>query len=187
MPIMAAAVVVLLLFPRLIHQRPGSAASALTKTNGTALAAKRTKAHPDSAQTATPASAPSSALVSSQPDAIAAETVSAKTPEAEAMQGEVLDQVLPAVSQKARDTIRGTVRVSVRMHIDALGEVKSAELEGSASSKFFADKAILAAKSWQFAAPKVAGHRVESEWVVRFEFTSNATHAQPTQVSPQVS
>jgi TonB family protein len=92
--------------------------------------------------------------------------------------------VMPEVSQKARDTIRGTVRVGVRVHVDASGSVSSAELESPGPSKYFADRALEAVRKWEFISPEVGGRSVASEWVVRFDFTQSSTKAYPKQVSP---
>jgi TonB family protein len=98
--------------------------------------------------------------------------------------GEVLDQILPEVPQKAQATIRGTVRTSVKLHVDAAGNVTGAELFSSGPSKYFADLALNAARRWDFAPPKRDGHNVASDWLVRFEFTQTATRVFPTQATP---
>jgi len=99
-------------------------------------------------------------------------------------QGEVLNQVMPEVSPGALATIRGTVRVTVKLHIDPAGNVSSAELFSPGPSKYFADQALQAAHRWDFAPAKVDGHAVASDWLVRFEFTPSLTRAHPTQSTP---
>jgi TonB family protein len=99
-------------------------------------------------------------------------------------QGEVLSQVMPEVSQRARATIRGTVHVAVKLHVDTAGNVAAAELFSPGPSRYFADQALHAAHRWDFAPAKVDGHAVASEWVVRFEFTPFNTKAHPTQSTP---
>jgi len=99
-------------------------------------------------------------------------------------QGEVLSQVMPEVSSRARATIRGTVHVAVKLHVDTAGNVASAELFSPGPSRYFADQALHAAHRWDFAPAKVDGHAVASEWVVRFEFTPFNTKAHPTQSTP---
>lgn len=114
-------------------------------------------------------------------------SLSELTPKPEARvasKGQILDQVLPEVSQKARDTVWGTVRVGVRVHVEPSGSVSSAELDSPGPSKYFADQALKAAKQWEFIAPEVDGRSVASEWLVRFEFTQSSTKAFPRQVSP---
>jgi TonB family protein len=98
--------------------------------------------------------------------------------------GEVLEQIMPEVSPKARATIRGTVHVAVKLRVDTTGNVASAELSSPGPSRYFADQALQAAHRWDFAPAKVDGHAVPSEWVVRFEFTPFNTKAHPTQSTP---
>lgn len=87
---------------------------------------------------------------------------------------EVVQPVRPDVPSKARATIHGKVPISVRLEADANGSVTEAKVESGGSSKYFADLALNAARSWKFA-PSGAG----SVWLVRFEFTRS------TQVSTQ--
>jgi TonB family protein len=98
--------------------------------------------------------------------------------------GEVLDQVLPDVSGKARATIHGKVRVSVMVHVDPSGGVSEAEFDSPGPSKFFADLAMQAARKWAFTPPEVNGKSVASEWRIRFEFTQKDTKVIPTQTTP---
>jgi TonB family protein len=100
------------------------------------------------------------------------------------VRGEVLDQILPDVSEKARDTIHGTVRVTVRVHVDPAGNVSQAEPDAPGPSPYFADLALNAARRWQFTSPEINGHSVPSEWLIRFEFTPSDTKAFPTQTAP---
>ncbi len=101
-----------------------------------------------------------------------------------ATKGDVMDQVLPEVSGKARGTIHGRVRVSVRIHVNAAGTVDTAELDTPSSSKYFAEQSIRAAKKWQFNAPEINGRSVASDWLLHFEITSTATNVTSRQVSP---
>jgi TonB family protein len=98
--------------------------------------------------------------------------------------GEVLDQVLPDVSQKARDTIRGKVRVGIKVQVDPSGGVSGAELDSPGPSAFFADLALKAARRWAFTPPEVNGKSVASEWRLKFEFTQQDTKVTPTQTAP---
>jgi TonB family protein len=98
--------------------------------------------------------------------------------------GEVLDQVLPDVSEKARATIQGKVRVTVRVHVEPAGNVSSAELESPGPSKYFADLALQAVRRWEFTAPELNGHSAPSDWLIRFEFSQSGTQAFPKQTTP---
>jgi len=110
--------------------------------------------------------------------------VGATTPTGSLVRGEVFQQVLPDVPQKARDTIRGTVRVLVRVAVNQSGRVLGATLDSPGPSKYFANLALQAAWRWEFWAPKVDGRQVSSEWILRFEFTQTATKAFPVQAAP---
>ena len=105
-------------------------------------------------------------------------------PASSAARGEVLDQVLPDVSEKARATIHGVVRVTVRIHADPTGNVADASLDSPGPSQFFADLALKAARRWQFGSPEMGGHSVPSEWLIRFEFTPSGVKAFPKQSAP---
>ena len=98
--------------------------------------------------------------------------------------GEVLNQVLPDISGKARATIRGTVRVGIKLYVDSSGNVVGSEVASQGPSQFFAEQALQAAKQWDFAPAKVDGHAVNSEWLLRFEFKPSDTHAAAKQSAP---
>jgi TonB family protein len=96
-------------------------------------------------------------------------------------EGEVLDQVLPDVPQDAKDTIQGTIRVGVTVHVDAAGEVAGAELTSAGPSAYFAGLALKAAQRWKFNPAEVNGRGVASTWILRFEFSRGATRVVPKQ------
>jgi len=101
-----------------------------------------------------------------------------------AANGEVLEQVLPEISEKARGSIVGTVRVGVRVQVDPAGHVTGTTLDSPGPSKFFAAKALEAGPQWKFIPPTVGGRSVSSEWILRFYFSNADTKVHPTQVSP---
>jgi TonB family protein len=129
----------------------------------------------------TPAAAP--AALTSVSDSPRVQPIAKSSP-GSVTHGEVLEQIMPDVSPKARATIRGTVHVAVKLRVDTTGNVASAELFSPGPSRYFADQALQAAHRWDFAPAKVDGHAVASEWVVRFEFTPFNTKAHPTQSTP---
>ena len=98
--------------------------------------------------------------------------------------GKVVKQFLPDASQRARDTIRGKVRINVRVHVDESGRVTEAAFEAPGPSQYFADRTLEAAKLWLFTPPKMDGHNVPSDWVLRFEIDPAATNVYPTQTAP---
>lgn len=125
-----------------------------------------------------------SPAVPASPSANPAETAKPAEAGIVSSQGEVLDQVLPDVSSKARATIRGRVRVGIKLQVDAAGAVSGAELDSPGPSKFFADLALQAARKWVFTPPEVAGKSVASEWSLRFVFTQDDTKVTPTRTTP---
>ncbi len=141
------------------------------------------KKNPASDSGASSTAAASSAAVHSEPISIDPAKATTVAPAGPVTQGEVLNQVLPQVSAKSRSTIHGTVRVIVKVHVDASGTVTGAE-PASSPSKFFGDAAVQAAKLWDFAPAKVADQRVPSEWLVRFDFTQTDTKVLPSQTKP---
>jgi len=100
------------------------------------------------------------------------------------IEGEVAAQVLPDVPQGARDTIRIPIQVVVRVKADASGAVSNAELDEEPVSRYFGNLALQAARSWRFKPAQVDGHAVSSEWLLRFEFAQDDTHASSEKVAP---
>ena len=98
--------------------------------------------------------------------------------------GQVAHKAMPDVSQRALETIRGKVRVSVKVNVDASGKVANAAFEAPGPSKYFADAAIHAAKNWTFAPPSSNGQNVPSEWLLRFEFTAAGTETFSAEINP---
>ena len=98
--------------------------------------------------------------------------------------GKVVKQFLPDASQKARATIRGKVRINVKVHVDESGRVTAAAFEAPGPSQYFADRTLEAAKLWLFAPAKIDGRNVPSEWVLRFEIDPAAISVDPAQIAP---
>ena len=94
-----------------------------------------------------------------------------------APQAGVIRQVLPDVPERARDTIRGTVRVNVRVSVDSMGNVKEAALDAQGPSAYFAGMAVRAAQQWKFSPANVDGQNFPDEWLLRFEFSAIDTKA----------
>jgi serine/threonine protein kinase len=86
----------------------------------------------------------------------------------------VLHQEIPDVSHSARATIRGVIKIGVRVIVDRSGNVVATTLDHRASSKYFARAALDAAEKWKFAEVTDQASRV---WLLRFEFTRAGTTA----------
>jgi TonB family protein len=107
-----------------------------------------------------------------------------KSPQKGAVRGSVLQQVMPDVSRSAQNTITGRVKVGVQVSVDSSGSVIQAKLISPGPSKYFANKALAAARRWKFNPPQVDGEAVASEWVLRFQFGRASTQVFPTETKP---
>jgi TonB family protein len=193
MPIGAALVVVVVLFAVLKMYRPQSDA-ATTQPSSSAAPAAKSSAPSVVASSREPVASskrkgpPEPTVRDVAPRAATSENVpynkSKSDTDAAATKGDVMDQVLPEVSDKARGTIHGRVRIAIRVHVNAAGSVDSAELDAPSSSQYFSEQAIKAAKKWQFTPPEIDGRSVESDWLLHFEITPTATNVTSKQVSP---
>lgn len=90
--------------------------------------------------------------------------------------GAVVKQVVPDVPRSARNTIQGTVRVSVLASVDPSGNVSAARFENHGPSAYFANLAMKAAKDWKFKSPEVDGREMASNWTLHFDFKRNGTN-----------
>jgi hypothetical protein len=124
--------------------------------------AKASKAKPD------PTPAPLAPLAAGDTQAVAKPATPAP---ADVIPADVVQSVRPEVLAKARATIHGKVPIFVRVEADASGAVREAKIESGASSRYFADLSLTAARQWKFA-PGDSPHT----WILRFEFTHNADH-----------
>ena len=82
--------------------------------------------------------------------------------------------VVPDVPRSARETIRGTIRVSVRVTVDKQGAVLAATADDPGPSRYFERIALEAAKKWTFAPTDSQAQRV---MLVRFNFTRGGATA----------
>ncbi len=83
-------------------------------------------------------------------------------------------EVLPEVPEAASRTIRGRVKVSVRVIVDKDGTVFAALADSPGPSRYFERLAIDAAKKWTFAPAETDTQRL---MLVHFEFTRDGTTA----------
>src|ERR1700686_5403318 len=89
-------------------------------------------------------------------------------------QNGIVQQVMPQVSPSARRTIQGTIKVRVRVDVDAAGNVAKTKLELSGPSKYFSRIALEAAREWKFV-PAPAGESGAREWKLQFAFSRAKT------------
>lgn len=60
-------------------------------------------------------------------------------------------EVMPAVSQSALDTVRGTIRIALRVSIDEAGAVIAVTPDEPGPSRYFERRSVDAAGKWKFA------------------------------------
>jgi TonB family protein len=81
---------------------------------------------------------------------------------------------MPDLSRNARLSIRGIIKIAVRVMVDRSGNVAAAILDSRPSSKYFARAAVDAAKKWTFSEAADPASRV---WLLHFELTRTGTTA----------
>ena len=98
--------------------------------------------------------------------------------------GDVVQRVMPRVSPGAQNTVKGMIRVLVKVDVDAAGNVTQARLQSAGPSKYFARLALESARDWKFKPALSNGQAVPSEWVVRFGFSRRATEGSAKRTAP---
>ena len=154
---------------------PPAAAAHATPAPPAADRTRKSESHPSA--TAGPlSSAPQSgsAVAPTMPGRPASQTDS----------GAVVQRILPDVPQSAADTIHGKIRVTVKVAVDASGDVQEANLESPGPSRYFAGLALEAAHDWKFAPARVDGHSVASQWLLYFVFSRTGVETLPPQPAP---
>lgn len=118
---------------------------------------------------------PAEPIVSQQ---TSAPTAAPSSVAAQSTASPVVHEEIPAVPRGARDSIRGQIKVAVRVTVDHAGNVVAENLEVHGSSRYFARLAGDAAKKWKFAPADAQSSR---EWLVQFEFSRSGVtgHAVP--------
>ena len=164
----AAAVIVVAAIvagPKLIQRQQTQSASEAT--------------HPPAAVTAPSAEAsqPEQTPVGAEQTPVAGAPVPSPSAEPARDSGGVLHRVLPDLLPRAQNSIRGKVKVSVKIHVDPSGRVADAELASRGPSRYFAGKALEAAREWTFTPP------VPREWLLHFEFDRDGTKVRPEPVA----
>ncbi|WP_116808011.1 TonB family protein [Steroidobacter cummioxidans] len=103
-----------------------------------------------------------------------AEPAAVRPPESDAPPS-ALNEVLPDVPQSALKTIRGTVRVSVRVTLDKQGTVVGAAAADRGPSRYFERLSVDAAKKWTFTPATLADRRT---MLVKFNYTRDGATAE---------
>jgi TonB family protein len=182
-PAIAAAILLLaILVPKLFHSHPGAepAPSAAVESSKQ----PEPKQGAETAQPITPPTAPPSAGGKRAAKTGPAKNGQTRNSAGDHVRGEVAQQVSPDVSRSALRTIHGKVKVRVTVAVDSSGNVMVAKFDSRGSSKYFADRALQAARKWTFKPPQIDGQGVPSEWTLKFEFDRAGTNIHLEQTSP---
>jgi len=137
--------------------RPGDAATPAVppgQSTSSTVTAAPTEATPTAAPTATATPA-------------VAATSEAASPSDPASSSDIHEEI-PDIPPRIRESIRGHVRVAVRLIVDKEGSVFAALVDEPGPSRYFERLAIEAAKKWTFPPMDTTGSRLE---LVRFDFT----------------
>lgn len=84
-----------------------------------------------------------------------------------------VDEIVPTAAVSALQTIHGTIRVAVRVTIDANGKVIAVAAEDPGPSRYFERLSVEAARKWTFT-PARQDHRMQ---LLRFNFTRDGATA----------
>ncbi|HLZ40344.1 MAG TPA: TonB family protein [Candidatus Sulfotelmatobacter sp.] len=163
--------------PRSVHRRPWLAIALVIFVAvliGLGVLWSRGKSTSAQNSDATPQPATQAALPASPAREPAATPHEATTPSSG---GEVIHQVIPDIPQSAKNTIRGTIKVTVRVDVGSSGKVTSANLKNAGPSRYFAGKALAAAQHWEFSPPLAGGQPAASVWLLQFHFRKTSTQA----------
>lgn len=98
--------------------------------------------------------------------------------------GAVAKQIMPDVPERAMRSIHGKVQVGIKVSVDPAGGVSDASIASQGPSRYFANSALQAAKSWKFTPAQQNGQPVASVWVLHFEFRKSGVDVTPTEQSP---
>jgi TonB family protein len=90
----------------------------------------------------------------------------------------VILRVLPDVSRNSLRTIHGTIKVRLRVTSDTAGNVEKTRLEAGGPSRYFADRAVEAAKQWKFQPTGPSGRSLD--WNLEFQFRRSGVTARET-------
>ncbi|MGA9814303.1 MAG: TonB family protein [Terriglobales bacterium] len=172
------AVAAVWLGPKLLNRGPRNQPAASVSSTPPAVSEpaathETQSAAPETEPPATDAAKPSATKTRSErssprpaPPPPAPAAVSTTTSGAGSAQGSVLQQVSPVISRSAQNTISGTIRIRIKVLVDASGNVQNASIISAGPSKYFSRQAMQAAQQWKFS----PGQAAARAWVLHFGF-----------------
>jgi len=183
--VVAAVLLLAIVGSRLFHHRPGPEPepSSAVESSAGQPAPKQGAGAVQSEQTRQATSAQSNTSHAAAKPGVTKNAAANNSRGARA-QGSVLQQILPDVSRSALRTIHGKLKVRVKVTVDSSGNVTVANFDSRGPSRYFADRALRAAKQWTFKPPQVDSQGVPSEWMLKFEFDRTGVSVHPAQTFP---
>jgi TonB family protein len=100
------------------------------------------------------------------------------------VKGEVVDRAMPDVAASANRTIHGKVEERIRVDVDSAGGVQDARNELHSQSRYFASKALDAARKWRFKPAQRDGKTIPSTWRLRFFFRRSGPEVNAAEIQP---
>ena len=97
--------------------------------------------------------------------------------------GAVVHQVMPDLSPSARNTIHGTIKISVVVDVGPTGKVIAARFKSAGPSRYFSGKTMAAAEQWQFSPPQENGEPAASTWLLQFRLRRGGVEASPERIT----
>jgi len=96
---------------------------------------------------------------------------------AAAAHDEIVERAMPEVSSGARRSVRGKIKVHVKVNVDPAGNVTQATVKGGRQSRYFAHTSLDAAKRWKFVPAQSQEKTDARSWLLTFAFTRAKTEA----------
>lgn len=113
-----------------------------------------------------------------------ASTSTAAEPGQSASEGRVVERVIPQISPGALRSITGKIRIQVKINVDKAGNVAEARLKSPGPSRYFAARALEAARGWKFKPALENGQPVASQWIVQFTLSRRAIDDSLVRIEP---
>lgn len=101
-----------------------------------------------------------------------------------AFEGEVTKRVMPEITSGALHSIRGKIKIQVKVNVDEAGNVTQAHLKSSGPSRYFARQSLAAAREWEFRPVRANGQAVASQWMVQFTLTRRGIRDSVVRIKP---
>jgi len=163
---------------------PSAASAPVDRASSPASRVEQPPKHPVQTPVRPPAATPAAPAPAVLRSSETAPAPTARNSNSSPEHGQVLDQVLPKASASALASIQGTVRVGVKVHVDAAGNVAEAAISVPGPSRYFADLSLKTVRGWVFSPPEADGRSIPSDWTIQFYFTQSGVRAVPQQVAP---